>query len=128
MTDYMVDRALLESHSTEEILRILKDERDDYTAEALWIFEEILAARGVDRGGTVARRESAQRSAAVTAAVTGAETMIRNPGDAVRILNDLLAGVLDGTVEPEVAQAAGSLVMGILRALEQEYMSGAEDR
>ena len=47
MTDYGLDRSKLEDLSTEEIQKILKRERDDYTPEAIAIFEEILASRGV---------------------------------------------------------------------------------
>ena len=127
MSEYTVDRALLESHSTEEILRILKHERDDYTPEALKIFDEILEARGVHREDTAPTGEIVSRTGTMDVSPVGAETMIRTPGDAVRILNDLLAGVLDGSVDPEVAQAASSLVMGILRAMEQEFLHEAED-
>ena len=45
MAEFKVDRALLEANSTEEIVRILQEERDDYTPEAIRIFEEILQER-----------------------------------------------------------------------------------
>ncbi len=45
MADFKVDRTLLEANSTEEIIRILQQERDDYTPEAIRIFEDILRER-----------------------------------------------------------------------------------
>ena len=42
MATYEIDRKLLESKSTEEISKILRDERDDYTPEAIEILEQIL--------------------------------------------------------------------------------------
>jgi len=124
---YKVDRALLESHSTEDILRILREERDDYTPEALKIFEQILEDRGVRRAGASPRGTGAQRAAGPDVQSEVTETMIQNPSDAVRILNDLLVGVLDGTVDPDVAQAATNVVLAILRALEQEFMTESEE-
>ena len=41
------------------------------------------------------------------------------------MLNSLLNGVLEGGMDPQVAQVAGNLVMGILRAMEQEFMQGS---
>jgi hypothetical protein len=69
---YNIDRSLLESKTTEEIMRILKKERDDYTPEAIELFEEILAQRGVGGGETTAissGTSSVRFSAAVGSAV-----------------------------------------------------------
>jgi hypothetical protein len=124
MADYKVDRALLESFSTEEIIRILKEEADDYTFEATKIFQEILESRGI----TIEKerpKTTGQESASFKASRPhGDDAIIRKPGDAVRLLNSLLDGVLDGSMDPQVAQVAGNLVMGILRAMEQEFMQG----
>ena len=45
----------------------------------------------------------------------------------VRILNDLLSGVLSGRTDPQVAQVASGIVMGILHAMEQEFMIEGEE-
>jgi hypothetical protein len=125
MADYKVDRALLESFSTEEISRILSEEADDYTPEAMKIFQEILESRGA-----TSEKEKQQTTGQESASFRATRpqvfnTVIRRPGDAVRMLNSLLSGVLDGSMDPQVAQVAGNLVMGILKAMEQEYMQGS---
>jgi hypothetical protein len=128
MANFKVDKALLEANSTEEIVRILQQERDDYTPEAIKIFEEILHER---RDSEVIREESeapvvnSDRPFAVPR--PSGEILIRKPADAVRILNDILSGVLDGSTDPQVAQVASSIVMGILHAMEQEFMSEGEE-
>jgi hypothetical protein len=128
MADYKVDKQLLESNSTEEIIRILKEERDDYTPEAISIFEEILRDRKVqveDYGARVERVISrGQGSAGITDKQSAYQNkpLIGRPGDAVAVLNDLLVRLLSGTIEPQTAQVAGGLVMGILRAMEQEFL------
>lgn len=127
MAHYKVDRALLESHSTEDILRMLREERDDYTTEALDILEEILEARGVHRPGASPPVPGRHPAAGLDVHSEVTETMIQSPSDAVRVLNDLLAGVLDGTVDSDVAQAATNVVLAILRALEQKFMTESED-
>jgi hypothetical protein len=127
MAHYKVDRVLLESHSTEDILRILREERDDYTPEALKIFEEVLEARGVHRSGVSPPVPGRHRAVGPDVHSDLTETMVQNPSDAVRVLNDLLAGLLDGTVDPDVAQAATNVVLAILRALEQQFMTEPED-
>ena len=127
MNAYKVDRSLLEAHSSAEIRRILRDERDDYTPEALKVFEEILEARGEALAG---------HDMTVTGAASGSvhqsytdleDRLIRSPADARRVLDDVLKGVLNGSVEPPVGQAASSLVMAILRAMELEYVSEVEE-
>ncbi|MBI5250921.1 MAG: hypothetical protein HY912_15645 [Desulfomonile tiedjei] len=125
--DYKIDRSLLESKSTEEILLILREERDDYTPEALEAFEEILAERGVPGSASpgLSPGKSAVRSASGLNA-TG-DVLIRRPSDAVRVLNELLSGVLSGSIDPKVAEVSTNLVMAILRAMEQELMTEAEE-
>jgi len=127
MAHYKVDRALLESHSTEDILRILREERGDYTAEALKIFEEVLEARGVHRSGVSPSVPGRHQAVGPDVHFDLTKTMIQNPSDAVRVLNDLLAGVLGRTMDPDVAQAATNVVLAILRALEQQFMIEPED-
>jgi hypothetical protein len=128
MADFKVDRALLDANSTEEIIRILQQERDDYTPEAIKIFEDILQER---RGS-----EESHQASQATVAKTGSplqifepsgQVLIHKPGDGVRILNDLLSGVLNGSLDPQVAQVASGIVMGILRAMEQEFMIEGEE-
>jgi hypothetical protein len=118
MNEYRVDRARLESMSTEEILTILREEQDDYTPEAIQVFQEILDSRGYVPEGL---------SEVPTGAGLGCQALspeaIANPNDAVRVLNGLLTGVLDGSVDPQVAQVASNVVMGILHALDQKYMT-----
>jgi hypothetical protein len=128
MGSYRVDRSLLESFSTEEIRRILKKERDDYTPEAVEILEEILASRGGgESSSAVVQAPRGRTPEGARQSDPAGLQMIRNPSDAVRVLNDLLAGVLGGTVDPEVARAAAQIVLALLRALEQEYMTEPEE-
>ena len=42
MAEFKVDRALLEAHLRKRYSKILQEERDDYTPEAIKVFEEIL--------------------------------------------------------------------------------------
>jgi hypothetical protein len=125
MSLYTVDRFKLESKSTEEILRILKEERDDYTEDALRIFEEILEARGVDRRGS-ARISGAGKGQTVPSYGSGDSpaASINSPAEAVIVLNDLLDRVLKGTLDPATAQVAANMVMMILQALEQDFLRG----
>jgi len=128
MAEFKVDRALLEANSTEEIVKILQEETDDYTPEAIRIFEEILQERQgkeIRRGASQAATEKSNIPFPVFQA-TG-QVLIHKPADAVRILNDLLSGVLNGSTDPHVAQVAAGIVMGILRAMEQEFMIEGEE-
>jgi len=43
------------------------------------------------------------------------------------VLNDLLQGVLKGTVDVQVAQTATNIVLATLRALEMEFMTEPEE-
>jgi hypothetical protein len=128
MADFKVDRALLEANSTEEIIRILQEERDDYTPEAIKIFENILRERrGKDENFGAGQAAAAKTDSPLSVFRPSGEVLIHKPGDAVRILNDLLSGVLNGGMDPQVAQVASSIVMGILRAMEQEFMIEGEE-
>jgi len=127
MSEYKVDRERLEAHSTEEILRILREERDDYTPEAIRIFEEILRNRDLKSAGPARAGEPALSGGISRPSTTAGAMMIRNPGDAVHVLNDLLSGVLNGTLDPQTAAVAANIVMAILRALEQEFMTETEE-
>jgi hypothetical protein len=125
MADYKVDRALLESFSTEEIIRILNEDADDYTFEAIKIFREILEVRGISSEKETKQTPGQEGASFMAARALGNDMLIRRPGDAVRLLSSLLSGVLDGSMDPQVAQVAGNLVMGILKAMEQEYIQGS---
>ena len=125
--DYRIDRSLLESKSSEEIRRILKHERDDYTPEAIQAFKEILAQRG-EAAESAAQPEPNNSGDKLPRNIgIPRSTIIRNPSDAVRLLNELLSGVLNGTVDPKVAEVSTNLVMAILRAMEQEFMTESEE-
>ncbi len=127
MADFKVDRTLLEANSTEEIIRILQHERDDYTPDAIRIFEDILRERhGKEEDQGAGRAVTEKTDPPSRAFKPSGEVLIHKPGDAVRILNDLLSGVLNGSMDPEVAQVASDIVMGILRAMEQEFMIEGE--
>ncbi|MBI4966137.1 MAG: hypothetical protein HY913_22850 [Desulfomonile tiedjei] len=125
--EHSVDRERLESYPTEEILRILKEEKDDYTPEAIECFAEILESRGV-RGQ--AQSNPQPRAGSGMSRETGhvqEGLLVNDAGDAVRMLNNLLSGVIDRTVDPQVAQVAANIVMGILRAREQEFMTEPQE-
>jgi hypothetical protein len=122
MAEYKVDRALLESYPSDEILRILREEQDDYTPEALKVFEEILESRNAS-SHTLEDQQRQALSATPKKYRPAREGMsVNDPADAVRVLNTLLSGVIDGTIDPQVSQVAANIVMGILRAKEQEFM------
>ncbi len=125
MVSYEIDRKLLESKSTEEITLILRKERDDYTPEAIEILEEILQSRAVDPPA-FGVNSPGPTGMPVEAYQTVGDP-VRTPGDAVKELNHLLAGVLNGTVDPQVAQVASNIVMGILRAMEMQFMQEPEE-
>jgi hypothetical protein len=120
MNDYRVDRDLLESYPTEEIQRILLEERDDYTPQAIVVLEDILKKRGAS---LEPRRSnfSPPQSGFVSASV-----MVRTPADAINVLNRILSDVMSEKMHPEVAQAATNTIMGILGAIQQDYMQGGE--
>jgi hypothetical protein len=120
MVDYRVDRDLLESYPTEEIQRILLEERDDYTPEALAVFEEILNKRGA----RVQPQEFG--SSQVQSGFVSAGVMVRTPADAINVLNRILGDVMNGKMDPDVAQAATNTIMGILGAIQQDFMQGGE--
>jgi hypothetical protein len=127
MSEYDIDRARLDDLSTEEIVRILRQERDDYTPEAISVFREILAGRGYADDGSSLRASTSGSRGTVGATGIAFGDVVRSPTDAIRVLNGVLTGVLDGSVEPQVAQAATNVVTGILHALEQEYMTGSRE-
>jgi len=117
----------LEALPTEEIIRVLSEERDDYTREAIRILEEILETRGVLRGGGQASAGRTALAESSDAPGFSGDLIIGGPKDAVAVLNDLLKGVLEGTVEPQVGQVAANIVMAILRAVEQDYMTESRE-
>jgi len=123
MAEYKVDRELLESYSNEEILRILKEEEDDYTPEALKVFEQILESRGVRPQAPLNRSARIRPDVSHRAGHVGESMLVNDASEAIRVLNTLLSGVIEGTVDPQVGQVAANIVMGILRAKEQEFMT-----
>jgi hypothetical protein len=125
MGSYEIDRNLLASKSTEEILRILQEERDDYTPEAIRIFEKILEARGIHHMSSSSESDPA-KSAASRAPGSG-QVMVSSAADGIRVLNDLLGRVLDGTLEPRTGEVASNIVLGILRAIEQDLMTESQE-
>jgi hypothetical protein len=127
MADYRVDRSLLESYSTEEIQRILREEYDDYTPEAIHVFRAILEERGAQDGPSAAASPAPQQRSEAPAMTIRGDMTVNSAQDAVRVLNGLLEGVLNGSVDPQVAHVATGIVMGILRAREQEFMTEPEE-
>jgi len=125
MDNYRIDRSRLEALPTGEILRVLKEEREDYTPEAIEMLEEILGERGVDRGYSEAQVLRPDPAGSSTDQLSAEDILVKTPGDAVKVLDGLLKQVLDGTVDPQVAQVASNIVMAILRAMEQAYMTDA---
>ncbi len=114
---YRVDRTVLEQKSTNEIVRILEEEREDYTQEAIEILEEILRKRGiaVDSESDTDPEDSE----------TFGEIRIMSAGDAISVMNDVLNGVLQGSIDPDVGEAAAHIAMCILQALDQRMVQGA---
>lgn len=128
MAGYSVDRARLEGLSTAEIQRILREEQDDYTSEALDIFREILDSRGAGiRIHPAKEAVSMKNIPQDNLPGDGADHLIQSPGDAVVMLNDILAQLLAGKLDPHVAQAASQVIMSILRAMEQDYLTESQE-
>jgi len=128
MAGYSVDRARLEGLPTAEIQRILREEQDDYTPEALDIFRDILESRGDGlRSQSAKEAVSMQTIPRHNLSGHGADHLIQSPGDAVVMLNDILRKLLDGELDPHVAQSASQVVMSILRAMEQDYLTELQE-
>jgi hypothetical protein len=130
MNEFKVDSGLLAKNSTEEILRILREEHDDYTPEAIKTFHQILESRGVNPHGQ--SREGMRRSSATSPSVPhhaglSEARLIHSPGDAVRVLDEVLRGVLEGKTDPDVGRAAAYIVGTILQAMEREFMTDTEE-
>jgi hypothetical protein len=125
MADYQVDRSLLESKSTEEILNILREERDDYTPEAVEILEEVLRNRGLSLNVSPGDEAAGDEFSPPMSQSRTGKIQIREPGQAIPVLNDLLNGVLNGKIDPQVGAVASNIVAGILNALEREFMTDA---
>jgi hypothetical protein len=95
--------------TTQEIKGILKYSRDDYTAEAITILEEILRTR-----------ESASEQDPLSGDASDERLVIASAADAVTMLNRILKDLLDGTIEPERARAAAAVTTALLQAMEYE--------
>jgi hypothetical protein len=125
MADYTIDRSRLEMLSNEQIIKALEEDRDDYTDQAIEVFEEILMSRGVIlesiSDNSIPGQISRQRRRPANSSWA-----VGTPRDAAAVLNSLLDELLNGKVDPPTAQAASNIVMGILRALELDYMSETE--
>ena len=80
MAEYKVDRALLESFSTEEIIKILNEEADDYTSDAIKIFKEILEIRGVTTDNDKQRTTEQGNAPFKPIGSQGGNILIRKPG------------------------------------------------
>jgi hypothetical protein len=111
---YRVDRTLLEQKPTDEILRILDEESDDYTREAIEIMEDILKSRGISV-------DSIEDDSDVP---FSGQIAIHSAADAIPVMNEVLNGVLQGTMDPEVGKAAAQIVTCILQAFDQRMMHG----
>jgi hypothetical protein len=126
MPDFIVDRELLEQNSTMDILRILKSEREDYTPEAIEIFEDILRQRGVALEH-VNSHISTPGPPPPGPMSTYRSTAVKNPADALRVLNNVLDMMFTKKIDHQAATAAANVVMTMLRAMEQEYMQDSGD-
>ncbi len=127
MGTYKVDRSMLEAHSSAEIRKILRDERDDYTPEAIKVLEEILAERGEEYSSHAAHAGLSPSGPVNRSFADNEDRLIRSPADASRVLDEILKGVLSGSMDPQVGKAASGIVMAILRAMELEYVSESEE-
>jgi len=127
MPGYSIDRERLEALSSQEILRILREERDDYTPEALHIFEDILESRGIAPRRDGMGRKAPFAATDIASDRDSSDLLIQSPRDGVVLLNKLLKGLLDGSMEPQVVQIGSQVISNILRAMEQDFLSGAEE-
>ncbi len=128
MSGVEIDREMLESFSSSEIKRILREDYDDYTPEALEIFRDILEARGDD-----GQAPSFVSSAATTASGQAQKNYVSqnlpiyNPKDAVNFLNDLLEGVMSDRIDNAKAGVSVTIVMAILKAHEAAMMMESDE-
>ncbi len=127
MPGYAIDRARLEALSTEEIERILRKERDDYTPEAIRIFQEILDSRAVASRHGESGSQNTRPETDILLNGRASDLLIKNPSDGVVVLNKFLKGLLDGTMEPRVVEIGVQVVNSILRAMEQDFLTGSEE-
>ena len=88
------------------------------TQEAIVILEDILKSRGI----AVDSHHEAPDGA------YSESVLIRSASDAVPLMNDVLNGVLQGTIDPDVGEAAAHIVMCILQALDQVMLRGQGER
>lgn len=127
MSTVEIDREMLETFSTSEIKRILREEYDDYTEEALEIFRDILEARG-DEGRT-------RVSEAIPAGIKDQSLKnhftstlpINNPVEAVEFLNDLLSGVMNDRIDHAKADVGVKIVLALLKAHEAALMMHSDE-
>ena len=128
MSTVEIDREMLETFSSSEIKRILREEYDDYTEEALEIFRDILEARGDDY--------RTRSSDSVPPGIKGepqrnhftGSLPINNPQDAVEFLNDLLSGVMNNEIDFAKADVSVKIALALLKAQEAALMTqGDED-
>ena len=128
MSTVEIDREMLETFSSSEIKRILREEYDDYTEEALEIFRDILEARGDDY--------RTRSSDSAPAAIKGepqrnhfaGSLPINNPEGAVEFLNDLLSGVMNNEIDFAKADVSVKIALALLKAQEAALMTqGDED-
>lgn len=127
MATVEIDREMLETFSSSEIKRILREEYDDYTEEALEIFRDILEARGDD----YRTRSSDSAPAAIKGEpqrnhFTGS-LPINNPQDAVEFLNDLLSGVMNDRIDHAKADVGVKIVLALLKAHEAALMMHSDE-
>ncbi len=127
MSDFAVDREMLETFSTSEIKRILREEYDDYTEEALEIFRDILEERAEDvrppgSSGAVASVPPQIKTNSLAGSLP-----INNPRDAIDFLNGLLTGVLNESVNSERARVSVEIVSAILKAHEAALMIESDE-
>ena len=127
MSNFSIDREMLESYSTSEIKRILREDYDDYTSEAIEIFKDILESRGEEGPSNfmAVPRNTDMNQAPQDHFKEG--LFIRNPSDVINFLNDLLSGVMNGTVKPSKAGVSVEIVMAILKAQEAAFLTEGEE-
>ncbi len=115
MADFKVDRSLLEANSTEEIIRILQQERDDYTPEAIEILKRSFRKDAAERKISALPRQSA---AETDSAFQGFKPRASIDPQAWRCSENSERPAqwrLKWELNPQVAQVASEIVMGILR-------------
>lgn len=127
MPNFEIDREMLESFSSSEIKRILREDYEDYTPEAIEIFKDILEARGDDDQAVFSASTPTGISGEASQKYAAGSLPINSPRDAINFLNGLLSGVMNDRIDLVKAGVSVNIVMAILKAHESALLTESDE-